>query len=95
MRYRETVSHCNIAGLPRSGPLAELKYRARAAFRHEMKFLRENEDKLCPQSMLSKLRSGECSDFWQEIKALNLEGIPATNSGRNFWGKQYCKPMER
>ena len=38
VRYREAVSHWNIAGCPRSGPLAELKGRARAAFRHEMKF---------------------------------------------------------
>ena len=45
-RYREEVSHWNIAGCPRSGPLAELKFRARAAFRHEMKLLRENEDQL-------------------------------------------------
>ena len=37
-RYREAVSHWNIAGHPRSGPLVELKCRARAAFRHEMKF---------------------------------------------------------
>ena len=71
-RYREAVSHWYIAGRPRSGPLAELKSRARAAFRHEMKFLRENEDQLRSQSMLSKLQRGECSDFWKEIKALNL-----------------------
>ena len=38
---------------PRSGPLAELKCRTRAAFWHEMKFLRENEDQLRSQSMLS------------------------------------------
>ena len=54
-RYREAVSHRNIAGRPRSGPLAELKCKARAAFRHEIKFLRENEDQLRSQSMLSKL----------------------------------------
>ena len=30
-RYREAVSHWNIAGRPRNGPLAELKCRARAA----------------------------------------------------------------
>ena len=54
-RCRETVRHWNIAGHPRSGPLAELKCRARAAFRHEMKVLRENEDQLRSQSMLSKL----------------------------------------
>ena len=35
-RYREAVSHWNIAGRPRSGPFAELKCRARAAFRHEI-----------------------------------------------------------
>ena len=29
--YREAMSHWNIAGHPRSGPLAELKYWARAA----------------------------------------------------------------
>ena len=31
-RNREAVSHWNIAGLPRSGPLSQLKCRARAAF---------------------------------------------------------------
>ena len=30
-RYREAVSHWNIAGHPRSGPLAELKCRVQAA----------------------------------------------------------------
>ena len=54
-RYMEAVRHWNIAGHHRSSPLAELKCRARAAFRHEMKFLRENEDQLRSQSMLSKL----------------------------------------
>ena len=53
--YWEAVSHWNIAGCPRSGPLAELKFRARPAFRHEMKFLREIEDQHRSQSMLSKL----------------------------------------
>ena len=43
-RYREAVSHWNISGHSRSGPLAELKGRVRAAFRHKMKFFRENED---------------------------------------------------
>ena len=46
---------------------------ARAAFRHEMKFLRENGDQLRSQSMLSKLQRGECNDLWKEIKALNPE----------------------
>ena len=79
-RYREAVSHWNIAGRPRSGPLADLKCRARAAFRHEMKFLRENENQLCSQSMLSKVQMGECNDFWKEIKALNpkKETLPLT-----------------
>ena len=39
-RYRAALSHWNIAGCPRTGPLAELKYRARAAFRHEINFFR-------------------------------------------------------
>ena len=82
-RYREAVSHWNIAGCPRSGPFAELKGRARAAFRHEIKFLRENEDQLCSQLMLLKLRRGECRDFWKEIKALNpkKEFLPLTVGG--------------
>ena len=68
---------------PRSGPLAELKCRARAALRHEMKFLRENEGPLRSQSMLSKLQRGECNDFWEEIKALNSkkESLPLTLGG--------------
>ena len=67
----------------RSGPLAELKCRARAAFGHEMKFLRENEDQLCSQSMLSKLQRGDCNDFWKEIKALSpkKEYSPLTVGG--------------
>ena len=69
-RYREAVSHWNIAGRPRSGSLAELKCRGRAAFRHGMKFLKENEDQLHSQSMLSKHKRGECNDFWKEIEAL-------------------------
>ena len=64
------MSPWNIAGRQGSWPLAELKGRARAAFRHKMKFLRENQDQLRSQSMLSKLRRGECNDFWKEIKAL-------------------------
>ena len=77
------MSHWNIAWGPRSGPLAELKYRARAAFRHETKFLGENEDQLRSQSMLSKLRRGECNDFWKKIKALKLkkESLPLTVGG--------------
>ena len=59
------MSHWNIAGHPRSGLLAEPKSRARAAFRHEMKFLREDEDQFLSQSMLSKLQRGECNDLWK------------------------------
>ena len=84
-RYREAVSHWNIAGRPRSGPLAKLKCRARDAFRQEMNFLRENEDQLRSQSMLSKLQRAECNDFWKEIKALNpnskKESLPLTVGG--------------
>ena len=76
-RYREAVSHWNIAGRPRSGQIAELKGRARAAFRHEIKFLTSS------QSMLSKRRRGECVDFWKEIKAHNpkKESLPRTVGG--------------
>ena len=82
-RYREAVSHWNIAGRPRSGTIAELKSRARAAFRYKIKFLRENEDQLRSQSMLSKLQRGECNDFWKEIKALKpkKESLPLTVGG--------------
>ena len=56
---------------------------ARAAFRHEMKFLRESEDQLHSQSMLSKLQRGECNDLWNEIKAQNpkKESLPLTVGG--------------
>ena len=49
-RYMDAVSHWDIEGRPISGPLAELKCRARAAFRHEIIFFRENEDQLHSQS---------------------------------------------
>ena len=82
-RYREAVSHWNIVRHPRSGPFVELEGRARAAFRPEMKFLRENEDQLHSQSMLSKLRRGKCNDFLKEIKELNpkKESLPLTVRG--------------
>ena len=46
----------------------------------KLNFLRENEDQLHSQSMLSKLQRGECNDFWKEIKALNpkKESLPLT-----------------
>ena len=31
----------------------------------------------------------------RKLKHSILRRNAATNSGRNFWGKQYCKPMER
>ena len=76
----EAASHCNITERPRSGQLSELKCRPGAAFRHEMKFLRENEDQLRSQSMLSKLQRGECNDFWKPVKALKpkKESLPLT-----------------
>ena len=48
-----------------------------------MKFLRENEDELRSQSILSKLQRGECNDFWEEIKAHNpkKESLPLTVGG--------------
>ena len=82
------MSHWNIAGPPRSGLLEELKCWARAAFRQEMKFLRENEDQLHSHLMPSKLQMGECNDFWKEIKALNSkkESLPLTVEGTSGWG---------
>ena len=74
-QYMEAVSHWNTAGHPRIGPLAELKCLARAAFRHEMKFLKENEGQLCFQSMLSKLQRGDCNDFWKEINGIGWSKI--------------------
>ena len=77
------MSYRNISGHPRSGPLAELKCRARAAFRHEIKVLRENENQFCSQLMLLKLERGECNDFWKEIKAVKSkkESLPLTVGG--------------
>ena len=62
--------------------------------RYEIKFLRENEDQLRCQSMLSKLRRGECNDFWKEIKTLNpkkkslpliVGGISWESNVANLW----------
>ena len=77
------MSRWNIVGCPRSGKLAKLKYRELAAFRHEMKFLRENKDQLHSQSMLSKVQRGECNYFWKEIQALNSkkDSLPLTVGG--------------
>ena len=91
-RHRKAVGLWNIAGRTRSGPLGELKCRARAAFRHEMKFLRENVDQLRSQSMQSKLQREECNDFWKEIKALNVkkESLPLTVGGTFKCNCKFC-----
>ena len=63
-----------------------------------MKLLRENEDQLRSQSLLSKLQRGECNDFWKEIKALKpkKESLPLTVGGTsgesniaNLWKDQF------
>ena len=64
----QAVSHWNIAGRPRNAPFAEFKSRARAAFRHEIKFLRESEDQLRSQSMQVKLQRGECNVSGRKLK---------------------------
>ena len=89
-KYTEAVSHWNIAGSPRSGPLAELKCRARAAFRHEMKLLSENEDEVHSQIMLSKLQRGECNDFWKKIKAHKPKKESLPFIGEDFLGDKYA-----
>ena len=38
---------------------------------YEMKYLKENDDKLRSQLILSKLQSGECNSFCKEIKPFN------------------------
>ena len=45
--------------------------------------MRENEDQLHSQSMLSKLQIGECNDFCKKIKELNSkkESLPLTVGG--------------
>ena len=65
---------------------------------HKMKFLRENENQLRSQSILSKLQSLGCNDFWKETKALNhkKESLPlpvGDTSGQlnnaNLWKDQF------
>ena len=94
VRHREAVSHWNIAGRPWSGPLSQLKCSVGAAFRNELIFLRENEDQLRFQSMLSKVQRGECNDLWKEIKSLNpkkefqpltVGGTPGKSNISNLW----------
>ena len=77
----EPLEYCGAP--PRSGLLAKLKYRVLSAYRLEIKILRENEDQLRSQSMLSKLQSGECNDFWKAFNALSLkkESLPLTVGG--------------
>ena len=63
-----------------------------------MKFLRENEDQLRSQSMLSKFERGECNDFWKEIKSIQpkKKSLPQTVGGAsresniaNLWKYHY------
>ena len=65
--------------MPQKWPLAELKCRARAAFSHEMKFLRMRIN-FVPNQCFQNFERGECNDFWKEIKALKQkkESLPLT-----------------
>ena len=77
-RYRVSVSQWNIAGRPRSRPLAEIKCTAQAPFRHEMKFLRENEDQLRSQSMQSKLKGENAMISGRKLKHSILRRNPCS-----------------
>ena len=80
--YQGRMSEQRSLMLDMGRPYRELKCRERAAFRHEMKFLRENVDQLHSLSIL-KLQRGECNDFWKAIKALNPKNksMPLTVRG--------------
>ena len=65
----------------RSGPLAELKCMARAAFRHEMKFQIENEDQLRSQSMLLK----------KESLPLTVGGTSGESNISNLWKDRFSE----
>ena len=67
---REAVSHWNITGRSIS--------KARAAFRHEMKFFEREWESTSFSINAVKLQRSECNDFWKEIKAIiPKEGVSA------------------
>ena len=68
---RQAVFNWNIAGRPRGGQLAVTMRVAKSRFRRELRFLRSNEDNLRAQALLTKLQSGDCREFWKEIRSLN------------------------
>lgn len=95
---RQAVFNWNIANRPRGGALAATMQRAKARFRHELKFLKQNEDQLRANALLLKLQSGRCNDFWKEIKSLNpkKESLPVTVDGisgegniAKLWGEHF------
>ena len=66
---RDAVFQWNIAGRPRDGQLAVAVRIAKSRFRRELAFLRQNEQQLRAQALLTKLREGKCKDFWKEIRS--------------------------
>lgn len=95
---RDAVFQWNVAGKPRGGQLAVVMRIAKSRFRRELAFLRENEQQLRAQALLTKLREGKCKDFWKEIRALNpkKDSLPLTVAGvtgvdniARVWGEHF------
>jgi len=83
INVKHAVLDWNVANRPREGPIAERMRSAKAAFRAELKTLRQNENQLRANALLRKIQDGSCKDFWKEIKKLNpkKESLPVSVSG--------------
>ena len=95
---RDAVFNWNIAGRPRGGQLAVAMRIAKSRFRRELAFLRQNEQQLRAQALLTKLRQGKCKDFWKEVRSLNpkKEALPLAVAGvtgeaniARIWGRHF------
>ena len=95
---RSLVLQWNIEGRPRGGQLVFNMKAAKARFRREMRFLRQNEEQLRSQALLRNLQSGHSQDFWKGIRAmkpksntlpLTVDGVTGEENIANLWAQHF------
>ena len=92
-RYMEAVRHWNIAGRPRSGPLAELKCRARDGMK--LNFSERMRINFVLIKCYQNFRGENAIIYLRKLKHSNLRRNPCVLQWEEILGEQYCKPMEK
>ena len=64
------------AGKPKQGPLFELHKNAKARCKYAIRYIQNNENIMCKESLAKKLSHLDAKSFWKEIKMMNCSSTP-------------------